>query len=141
KPERNPDVIYIPGFMSSPESVRAFIAPRGIGLSAWSGDDKKQVQIRRRFMLLGQTLDGMRGWDIRRAVQTVHFLGEGDRGKIIEVPCLSGNARYAALFEPGFGKLPRQSLMTTETVTADYLNIFRYSDVKAVLELVQGEGR
>jgi hypothetical protein len=49
----------------------AFLAPRGIGLTAWNPDARKQAQIRRRFMLLGQTLDGMRVWDIRRACQAL----------------------------------------------------------------------
>src|SRR6185312_6423182 len=56
--------------------VFVYGAPRGIGPTAWSGDAKKQVQIRRRFMLLGQTLDGMRVWDIRRAIQAVRSIKE-----------------------------------------------------------------
>ena len=36
-------------------SAVAFIAPRGVGLTAWNPDERKQTQIRRRFMLLGQT--------------------------------------------------------------------------------------
>src|SRR6185436_17699381 len=62
--------------------VLAYVAPRGVGLTAWSGDEKRQTQIRRRFMLLGQTLDGMRVWDIRRAVQVVHFVREADTAKV-----------------------------------------------------------
>src|SRR5206468_4080514 len=55
--------------LSEKNVTLAFFAPRGVGLTAWSGDEKKRTQIRRRFMLLGQTLDGLRVWDIRRAVQ------------------------------------------------------------------------
>ena len=51
--------------------VLAWFAPRGVGPSAWNQDEKRQIQIRRRFMLLGQTLDSMRVWDIRRAVQAI----------------------------------------------------------------------
>lgn len=42
------------------------IAPRGVGPSAWPTE--KETHIRRRFMLLGQTLDGMRVWDVRRGI-------------------------------------------------------------------------
>ena len=44
----------------------AYVAPRGIGPTAWDQTPKKQTQHRRRFQLLGQTLDGMRVWDVRR---------------------------------------------------------------------------
>jgi hypothetical protein len=46
-------------------------APRGAGRGAWVGNEAKQIQIRRRFQLLGMTVDGMRVWDIRRAIQVV----------------------------------------------------------------------
>ena len=51
----------------------AFLAPRGIGLTDWRRGfndhqtiAKKEIQIRRRYMQVGQTLDGMRVWDIQR---------------------------------------------------------------------------
>ena len=43
----------------------SLLAPRGVGPTAWP--KKKDVQIRRRFGLLGQTVDGMRVLDVRRA--------------------------------------------------------------------------
>ena len=50
----------------------AAVCPRGIGPTKWaepgSPDD---TQIRRRFALIGQTLDGMRVWDVRRAFQAM----------------------------------------------------------------------
>ena len=50
------------------QQVLAIFAPRGIGPSAWTDNPKERVHIRRRFMLLGQTLAGMRAWDIRQAL-------------------------------------------------------------------------
>ena len=35
------------------QTARAWIAPRGIGTTAWTSDPKKQTQIRRRFALHG----------------------------------------------------------------------------------------
>ncbi|MHC4537843.1 MAG: alpha/beta hydrolase family protein, partial [Planctomycetota bacterium] len=49
----------------------AYMAPRGIGPDAWNDNQRKQVQIRRRFMLLGQTADGMRVWDVRQAIHAL----------------------------------------------------------------------
>src|SRR4051812_11924168 len=48
-----------------------FFPPRGLGPMAWETNGTKQTHIRRRFMLLGQTLDSMRVWDVRRAIQTL----------------------------------------------------------------------
>ena len=54
-----------------PVQAQAVTAPRGAGRGAWVGNEAKQIQIRRRFQLLGMTVDGMRVWDIRRAIQVV----------------------------------------------------------------------
>jgi len=108
-----------------------WLAPRGIGLTAWNPDPKKQVQIRRRFMLLGQTLDGMRVWDIRRGIQAVRaqeewraaplwLQAEGDLG------C---DALYASLFEPGAAGLELWRLPTSHQHGPDYLNVLRFLDV------------
>ena len=49
----------------------AYLAPRGIGPTAWSGDARKRNQILRRFYLLGETLDGMRVFDAVRSVSSL----------------------------------------------------------------------
>ena len=57
-------------------SAAAFIAPRGVGPTAWNPDERKQTQIRRRFMLLGQTRDGMQVWDAARAAVALRSLSD-----------------------------------------------------------------
>ncbi len=47
----------------------AVIATRPGASGPWIADDRKHIQIARRFQLLGMTLDGMRVWDVRRAIQ------------------------------------------------------------------------
>lgn len=49
----------------------AVIATRPGASGPWIADDRKHIQIARRFQLLGMTLDGMRVWDVRRAIQTL----------------------------------------------------------------------
>ena len=111
--------------------VLAWLAPRGLGLTAWSGDRKKQDHLRRRFMLLGQTLDGMRVWDIRRAIQAIRSMkdwrttplwlhGEG---------YLACDALYAALFEPGLAGLELWRLPPSHDRGPDFLNVLRILDV------------
>ena len=50
----------------------AYLAPRGDGPTAWSQGERKQTHIRRRFMLLGQTLDGMRVWEFFSFIPKLH---------------------------------------------------------------------
>jgi hypothetical protein len=114
----------------------AFFAPRGIGLSAWSGDDSRLTKIRRRFMLLGQTLDGMRVWDIRRAVRALPAVPGMDAAKIklhAEGP-MGVNALYAALFEPGVRKLDLVDLPRSQMQGPDYLGVLKVTDIPQVTE-------
>jgi hypothetical protein len=109
----------------------AFFAPRGVPPSKWLRDPKKANQIRRRFMLLGQTLDSMRVWDIRRAAQAVKALPEfkktplyvGANGQ------MGVNAAYAALFEPEIQKLKLEGLPASQAEGPDYLNVLKVWDL------------
>ncbi len=116
-------------------SARAFFAPRGSGLTAWSGDEKVLTRIRRRFMLLGQTLEGMRVWDIRRAIQALHYVRADDKGKIelsADGP-MAANALYAALFEPNVRRLDLTPLPRSHTEGPDYLGVLKVCDIPQVL--------
>ncbi len=94
-PSRSPDFPALKGAIDAGRR-QVFVAPRGIGPSAWPAD--KETHLRRRFLLLGQTLDGMRVYDVRRAVramtvadQPTWLVGAGDAAPI---------ALWAAVFEP-----------------------------------------
>jgi dienelactone hydrolase len=118
----------------------AFFAPRGLGLSAFSGPERKQVQIRRRFMLLGQTLDSMRVWDIRRAIQS---LGAIDSARSLPLRIdargqMAVNALYASLFEPGIGSLLLDDLPKSHMQGPDYLNVLRFLDIPQAVALAAG---
>ena len=116
----------------------AFVAPRGIGPTKWSGDDRRLTQIRRRFMLLGQTMDGMRVWDIRRALQTFPIMRK-DRVLNLELRAsgaLAVDALYAALFEPNVRKLDLVDLPQSHMQGPDYLNVLRVTDIPQVVEAV-----
>jgi len=114
----------------------AFFAPRGIGLSAWSGDESRLTKIRRRFMLLGQTLDGMRVWDIRCAVQVLHAMPGMDAAgiKLHAESAMGVNALYAALFEPAVRKLDLVDLPQSQAQGPDYLNVLKLTDIPQVTE-------
>lgn len=109
----------------------AYVAPRGIGPTVWNQDERKQIQIRRRFMLLGQTLDAMRVWDVRRAAQTLRSLPG-----MQEVPLwmqgerqMAGVVLYASLFEPDVKRLDLWHLPTTHHEGPVFLNVLRVLDI------------
>jgi cephalosporin-C deacetylase-like acetyl esterase len=116
----------------------AYIAPRGIGPTAWNDDPENQKHIRRRFMLLGQTLDGMRVWDVRRAIQALSAI-EG----VKELPValmganeMEGVALYAALFEDRVSELDLKDIHHSHRDGPDFLNVLRILDVPQTVAMV-----
>jgi len=117
--------------VSNSQQIVAYFAPRGIGPTAWAADERKQTQIRRRFMLLGQTLDAMRVWDVRRAIQTLQKIDFATgvpvtlhgRGQI------AGIALYASLFEPDIARLELWHPPRSHRDGPIFLNVLRYLDV------------
>ncbi|HEX4149283.1 MAG TPA: acetylxylan esterase, partial [Pirellulales bacterium] len=115
----------------------AYVAPRGVGPTAWDPAEKKQIQVRRRFMLLGQTLEGMQVWDVRRAAQALRELPAQK-----DVPLwLQGNrqaagvALYAALFEPDVKRLDLWQLPASHRQGLALLNVLRYLDLPMAVAL------
>jgi len=117
--------------------MRAYLCPRGIGSAAWSGDERKQIQVRRRFMLLGQTLDSMRVWDVRRAIQTLGQINEvaGVAPTVAARGRMAGVALYAALFEPQIAGLDLTDLPATHREGPTLLNVLRYLDMPQAFAL------
>ena len=118
-------------------SAIAHFSPRGLGDDTWTGDAKKQVQIRRRFMLLGQTLDSMRVWDIRQAIRALkakypsaelHLEGTGAQGV---------NLLYASLFENGISGMVLHDLPASHQQGPDYLNVLRIMDIPVALKIAE----
>jgi hypothetical protein len=120
----------------------ALVAPRGVGPTRWADTeiiDKQAVpkQVRRRFALVGQTLDGQRVWDVRRALAvlggmpdvkgaTLRLQGKGD---------MAGVALYAALFEPDVARLDLWNLPTSHRQGPTFLNVRRILDTPHAVAL------
>jgi hypothetical protein len=124
--------------MQQTKSALMFFAPRLVQPTPWTTDSKKLIQIRRRFMLLGQTLDGMRVWDIRCAVQALQSLPEFKKipTSIQAEGEMGVNAAYAALFEPGIKHLELARVPQSQAEGPDYLNVLKYTDIREVLSLL-----
>ena len=114
-----------------------WVAPRGVGPTAWNWDKKKRTHIRRRFMLLGQTLDGQRVFDICRAVaalRTIDALGQlpltlNGRGT------MAGNVLYASLFVEDVAELDLHTLPASHRAGPIYLNVLRFMDMPAAIAM------
>ena len=125
--------------LRSTRTRMAWLAPRGVGPTAWKADPKQEAQIDRRFMLLGQTLDGMRVWDVRRAI---HALREIE-GRRLRPLWLAGhgemgvNALYAGLYEPDVAGLELAKLPASHREGPAYLNVMKYLDIPEALELAR----
>lgn len=115
----------------------AWIAPRGTGPNAWSGDEKKQTQLRRRFMLLGQTVEGMQVWDVCRAIQAVRGVPElKDVPLRLEAYEMAGVALYASLFEPPVAELHLHGLPKSHAPQGPhFLNVLRFLDMPQALAM------
>ena len=110
---------------------------RGVGPSAWAGDARKQIQIRRRFQLLGQTVDGMRVWDVHRATAAVRERFPGAEVVVSASGTMAAHALHAAAFEEGPLKLELRNLPASYRDGVDYLNAGRVAELPKVLEWVR----
>ncbi|MFM8335947.1 MAG: acetylxylan esterase, partial [Opitutaceae bacterium] len=105
--------------------------PRGLGPTSSTLNTADQNEVRRRYLLLGQTVDGMRVWDIRRAVAALRspeLFGDtpvrlvGHRDQAV-------NALYASLFIDGLTAVELRDAPASHREGPDYLNVLRFLDV------------
>lgn len=124
--------------------IFAFIAPRGIGLTDWRrgfSDNqviaRKEIQIRRRYMQVGQTLDGMRVWDIQRTIQALRQIDGLEMTPLaIEAEGnMAANALYASLFKTQVDQLVLTNLPASHREGPDYLNVLKTLDIPAAVAL------
>jgi dienelactone hydrolase len=116
----------------------AAVAPRGIGPTRWAdAGTPADIQIRRRFALVGQTLDGQRVWDVRRALAVLRGVpdlkesplwlqGKGDMAAV---------ALYAGLFEPDLARFDLWHLPASHKQGPALLNVLKILDVPQAVAL------
>jgi len=119
------------------------LAPRGIGptrilpLPTGPKAHNESTDILRRFSLIGQTLDGQRVWDVRRALAVLRSMPElkgvplwlqGDRD-------MAGIVLYAALFEPDVARLDLWHLPHSHRQGPTFLNVRRFLDTPQAVAL------
>jgi hypothetical protein len=120
-----------------PGEVYITFMPRGAGLTVLTHNERHLTQVRRRFMLLGQTLAGMQVWDVRRCLQATRTLPGCDkaglqlwgRGNMASVVSL------ASLYEASINQLNLTEYPQNDKEQPDYLNISRIVTPKQILGL------
>jgi len=118
------------GMFRSFKWAMAYFAPCGIGPTAWDPSEARQKERQQQFQLLGQTVDSMRVWDVRRAIQTLR-----SKGGMKTVPLwlqagghMSGVTLYASLWEPKITRLDLYDLAGSHRDGPFFLNIHRFLD-------------
>jgi len=138
--QAEPNLVEFQAFAQRIKGTRqaiAYVPTRGIGPTRWTDDSRKRVHIRRRFMLLGQTLDSMRIWDLTRAMQAIRTLGEYRTipTSLQGHKTMAGIALYASLYEPGIDRIDLYDPPTSHRDGPIVLNVLKYLDLPAVVAM------
>ena len=115
----------------------AYVAPRGIGPTRWSGDAKKLNQVKRRFYLLGETLDGMRVHDLVRSAGALRSI-RGMSGVSLWMQGsgeMAANLLYSSLYVPDVARLDLHDLPASHMDGPAYLNVLRILDLPQTVAL------
>jgi dienelactone hydrolase len=105
------------------DGARAVLLVRNVGADT-AETDRKGVQVKRRYMLVGQTLDGMRVWDIVRGMQVLAKEAQGATVVASADGKQEMNLLVASLFSPPF-KIEQAGPNVASPTTPDYLNVLR----------------
>ncbi|MCA8991096.1 MAG: acetylxylan esterase [Planctomycetaceae bacterium] len=126
----------------NPSSTIAILPCRGIGPTRWTSDAREQIHIRRRFLLLGQSLDALRGWDVLQAIRAVKGLRPKSKENItlkvsagMEVPALLASTVGEPVDAIEFVRLP-----TSFKETPALLNAMKELDIPQLILLALGQG-
>jgi dienelactone hydrolase len=126
-----------------PDAYHVFFAPRGIGPTEWTRNERERAHIRRRFALLGQTDDSARVWDTRRAIQAVRSIPS-----LSEIPLtISSKGRaagwclYASLFEPPVADLQLTDLPVDHASGPIFLNVSRILEFPQAVAMAADRSR
>ncbi|MBK8506371.1 MAG: acetylxylan esterase [Saprospiraceae bacterium] len=109
-----------------------FLPIRGSGIARYSGDDRALTHIRRRYYLLGQTLEGMQTWDILQGIKVTNDLMPQIRS-LRASNSTSIMLAYASLYSGSTNTLYLESPGSTHDRGPSYINVRKYLDIPQVL--------
>ena len=115
---------------SSDRTAKARLTIRP-GTEPWVGDERKQTHIRRRFQILGMTLEGQQVWDIRRGLQVLRQqCPHLKKITLTAGPGTESLVLLASLFEPAVDRIVVHSLPTSNRELPSILNLTRTMTVE-----------
>lgn len=122
---------YIPELSDYDELY--LLSMRGAGPAKFSGNAFKQAQIRKRFHLLGQSLQSMQTWDLRRAITAVQQqVNAKDLPLELSADGITaGMLLYASLFSKQALQLNLNHLPQSHMEGPFYPGILRFMDLPA----------
>ena len=137
--ELSPHVAKWMRYIKDNNAAYITFTPRGVGLTGLADDKKYQIQVRRRFMLLGQTLAGMQVWDVRRAAQAARKVRDlGSLPMHLHAsPEMAEVASFTAIFEPDIASLTLAQAPRMDKEAPDFLNWSRIITAQQLLQLAQ----
>lgn len=110
----------------------AYVQPRGSGAQSWSQlSEVKQRQMRRRLMLVGETLESGQVWDIRQAAAVLREVPGFARTPLwLQAQKeMAVNTLYASLFIPEVKRVDLHAPAASHRGGPTYLNVLRHLDV------------
>jgi hypothetical protein len=136
-PEAASEFSNIIGAVRGKSVAYVTFTPRAVGFSALSEDQRYSTQVRRRFMLLGQTLAGMQVWDTLRSIEAVRAtkgLGAAALHLSATAP-MTEVAAFANLYAPGLKSVTLAQAPRPDKAAPDFLNWSRVVTPAGLLKL------
>jgi hypothetical protein len=113
----------------------AYLGVRGVGPDAFNVDEKKLTQIRRRYWLIGQTLEGMRVFDVKRAITALKSIDSTKEIRLSGFGEMGTIALYAAIFEP-VAEVELRQAPASHFAGPQLLNVMKLMDVPQAAAIV-----
>jgi hypothetical protein len=110
----------------------AYVCPRGTGPTTWAAlSPTKQTHLRRRLLLLGESLESGQVWDIRQAAAALRSVpGFGQTQLWLQAQkTMAANVLYASLFIPDVKRLDLHAMPSSQKNGPIYLNVLRHLDL------------
>jgi len=114
-----------------------YLPIRGAGPAKFSGDEQVQLHIRRRFYLLGETLESMQTWDLVQGFRYLDAQGNADQ-QIVARGTTAVMCAYASIFSPG-KQLQLIAPSASHMDSPFYPGILRFMDVPSAMLMSASE--
>ena len=109
-----------------------FISARGVGPAAYSMDRMSVDQLKRRFYLIGQTLEQMQTWDLVQGVRAIQSSNKGKRISLNASGQFANMLVYSSLYFEPEATLDLEQPELDHHQGPTYPNVLRFMNVPAL---------